>query len=466
MKKFLIGSVVAASLLATIGSAANIATDGTGEYLIGGKYYAQPGFSSNVKLINTNLVNSVVVRVVVRSFDNSSEVDFIVTLSPGDVWEGDLAYTNKNTSNKLGPTITSTDDSNLDVNDADNPISKGINMNVKNTRGSFASGYIEVFPMFSYNHEVDANDGIGIKTINGGSTKYADKVRKEGLKDNFSLYDLVWAVTTDETAGQFISTKPYGGYNYYGNALSTVGKDDIYGEVSITSTSFTPDFTASLPMLAVEDINASDLKNALEAGNGTVLANMAPAHNTVVSEYFGTQDLTDIYNALAVNAVTVPYTDKGKDQELKFSWWYDGRGAKITKSNYETETNKQIRYFHVAVRDMEENRPTTTITSNFISPPPAEPVYNKIAVSFESGTTKLTELFTGITGWDYEKGMIKLVEFEDRSASTTYTGRQSEISTRINVENPNLAGVVTYQQAIKNPDGGYSVTWKYPAVER
>lgn len=492
MKKFLISSVVAATLLATVGSAANIAVDNTGEYLIGGKYFAYEGFSTNVKLVNTNLTKSVVLRFLARSFDNSNEVDVIVTLSPGDVWEGQLKYTKDNTSGQFGPTLVSTDESNLDVNSPDNPISKGINMNVKNTKGEFSNGYIEVYPMFAYDHTVSATDGVEISDIARSSVKEASVVPKTAKNGKFSLYDMVWAVT--KSIGADTNTNTFqskaGGFSYQVPALTVVGPDDVYGEVTISNTNFKPNFTTSLPMLAVENVDPASTLTALTTYNHGYLKNMQPAQNTISTQYFSQQAIFDIYSSLYVKSVTVPYANSGDDQKLYFSWWLDNRGEKVdTKAKFESaNTLKQSRSFYVALRGMAEERPLIKEYSQYVSPPPPKKETARSYVSFESGSLDIASLIKSVkvanANWNHTAGMIKLVDFQDETnvlpldnksfVQKTLENAPSTVQTQIaqaaqsagSERFYNKAGIVTYQQAIKNSDGNYSVTWTYPAVER
>lgn len=488
MKKFLISSVVAATLLATVGSAANIAVDNTGEYLVGGKYFAYEGFSTNVKLVNTNLTKSVVLRFLARSFDNSHEVDVIVTLSPGDVWEGQLKYTKDNTSGKFGPTLVSTDESNLDVNSPDNPISKGINMNLKNTGGEFSNGYIEVYPMFAYDHTVSATDGVEISDIAASSVKEASVVPKTAENGKFSLYDMVWAVTNSISDTSFQSKA--GGFNYQVPALTVVGPDDVYGEVTISNTNFKPNFTTSLPMIAVENVDPASTQNALMGYDTRYFKDMAPSKNTQSTQYFSDQAIFDIYSSLYVKSVTVPYANSGADQKLYFTWWLDGRGEKVdTKAKFESaNTLKQNRSFYVALRGMAEERPLIKEYSQYVSPPPPKKETARSYVSFESGSLDIASLIKSVkkanANWNHTAGMIKLVDFQDETnvlplknrsfVEKTLASAPSAVQTQItqaaqsagSVRFYNKAGIVTYQQAIKNSDGNYSVTWTYPAVER
>lgn len=116
MKKLRICSVLLIVLLSMGGTAfafdatdhVKVAPNGTGDLLIFPWYYvpAGGGWQNKLTVINTSNTISTVAKVVVRSHNFSKElVDFLIYLSPNDVWTGIL------TTRTDGTYIISTDDS-------------------------------------------------------------------------------------------------------------------------------------------------------------------------------------------------------------------------------------------------------------------------------------------------------------------------------------------------------------------
>jgi hypothetical protein len=141
MKK-LMTSIAAAAMLSSASFAADITMNskGIGDYLVVPAYFANSaGWTSNIKVTNTDTQNCVVAKVVFREgVDSEEKLDFLLYLSPGDVWEGKLSYDGSAVK------VTSTDDStvfNGVMTSSDNPLDKSF----FNPADSDMSGYIEVF---------------------------------------------------------------------------------------------------------------------------------------------------------------------------------------------------------------------------------------------------------------------------------------------------------------------------------
>lgn len=105
----------AACALAMVGtaSAVQVSRDGTGDFLIAPAYFIGGGMTTDLKVINTSRTDSVVAKVVFRHPTLSSEVlDFLIYLSPSDVWTGtvscEAADANGNCTRSV---VTSADDS-------------------------------------------------------------------------------------------------------------------------------------------------------------------------------------------------------------------------------------------------------------------------------------------------------------------------------------------------------------------
>jgi hypothetical protein len=73
-----------------------VAPNGKGDLLIFPYYFAYPGdYSTKLTVINTSSTQSVVAKVVYRSFNWSEEIlDHFIFLSPNDVWTGNLVNVN------------------------------------------------------------------------------------------------------------------------------------------------------------------------------------------------------------------------------------------------------------------------------------------------------------------------------------------------------------------------------------
>lgn len=88
LKKRVIAAV-AAALMAGGASAVEVSRDGVGDFLIAPAYFIGGGMSSTLKVINTSPTLSTVAKVVFRDPVSSAEIlDFLVYLSPNDVWTG------------------------------------------------------------------------------------------------------------------------------------------------------------------------------------------------------------------------------------------------------------------------------------------------------------------------------------------------------------------------------------------
>ncbi|BCD63193.1 hypothetical protein NitYY0826_P34 (plasmid) [Nitratiruptor sp. YY08-26] len=99
LKRLMLSGVAALSILGSSAFAAdnsgavNIATDGTGDYLVFPYYAATTAgnWKTNIRVVNTNPTQSIVAKVVIREWKTSAEkLDFPIYLTPGDVWEATL----------------------------------------------------------------------------------------------------------------------------------------------------------------------------------------------------------------------------------------------------------------------------------------------------------------------------------------------------------------------------------------
>jgi len=436
MRKLLLSSVAAAAVLSSSAfAAATIATDGTGQYLISGQYYAMPGYSTKLKLVNTDLNSSVIMRGVVRESVSSQEVDFTITLSPGDVWEADLYYENGKAM------IKSTDDSNYVAAGSTLAASKIYNgfalaeqwnAAYPKVPRDFTKGYVEFYPIAQIDH---------------GSTDKVNKVRPTGASVNGEIEGLYDAV--DELAAAVDAATAEG------MGFVAVSDDAVAGFTTIYAEA--KDAAMMLPMLAIEGLDDTEL--GTEAGSAIVFGpDMEPGQDTIAAAYFKPDGVDNIREALTVKSVTAPFEAYGVDQDFKFAWWADYRRHKV---DYSSEC-VQIRKFDLVVRDMEENRPGITTYGDVISPwKPEEETTS--TTGCEMGYVGVRDMMVNYTTLGtnvYEKGMMKLSNFVD----ATSTDPQIVVNETGIVDN--LAAVVTFMTATDVGDGKLSYNWIYPAVER
>lgn len=194
----------------------SIAPNGKGDVLIFPAYFTGSGWESKIIVTNSSLTDSVVAKVIIRSKENSQELrDFLIFLSPSDVWTGTL-YTNAN-----GMThIRSTDDSCLGNN------------------GSFASA---TNPFDWYLESACAGDTntIGYVTIiQGASFNVAPNMPGVKKTDIKTAYDN-WATTANNPinvlAGQMEIRNSTAGLSYALNATTLKNYDyNIANKMIIT----------------------------------------------------------------------------------------------------------------------------------------------------------------------------------------------------------------------------------------
>ena len=92
MKKKFLAAAVGAMLVGSSAMAVELAHGGKGDWLIAPMYMAVGGWNTEFKVINTSTTDSAVAKVVFHAAGNSAELrDFLIYLSPGDVWTGELS---------------------------------------------------------------------------------------------------------------------------------------------------------------------------------------------------------------------------------------------------------------------------------------------------------------------------------------------------------------------------------------
>jgi len=111
MKKKALAAALGALLLAGAASAVEVNPGGRGDVLLAPMVMTAGGWGTELKVINTSTVDSAVAKVVFHGAGRSEELlDFLIFLSPGDVWTGNVQM---NADGSLG--VRSADGSSLTV---------------------------------------------------------------------------------------------------------------------------------------------------------------------------------------------------------------------------------------------------------------------------------------------------------------------------------------------------------------
>ena len=113
MLKKRVVAAVAAALMAGSASAVDVSREGTGDFLFAPAYFIGGGMTTDLKVINTSLTQSAVAKVVFCHPVTSAEtLDFLIYLSPSDVWNGTVSCAAADANgNCTRSVITSADDS-------------------------------------------------------------------------------------------------------------------------------------------------------------------------------------------------------------------------------------------------------------------------------------------------------------------------------------------------------------------
>ena len=273
-KKFI--SAVAASTILTVGAmAANptVAANGLGDFLIAPAFFATGGYSSNVRVVNTDLTHSVLIRVAVRDSACSEEVDFPILLSPGDVWDASISAKDD------GVYIHSSDDSNYIPQIT---TEKGLNLTNTNPNGTngFQSGYVEFFPIAQFDEGSDS------------------KVLKSVLATRWETLER-------------------------GDSIGELAVDDVLsGFVNVVNDT-TVKASMTIPMTAISGTN----------DNAIIGKKIGMSANSSWDVYFGEANAADILIALQANNVVIPYSDGGANNMVLFTFPNDQTCSAVTPQN-------------------------------------------------------------------------------------------------------------------------------------
>ncbi len=240
-----------AFMVATPAFAMNVSTSGQGDALIYPLYVAlDGGWATKITVINTSEMFSTVAKLVVRSWKNSQELlDFLIFLSPADVWTGTLKYDPA----KGAVVMESTDDSVLvEVGvfaSAQNPMVKALVPTSDKSDNGFL-GYVYVINAAT--NPAPNSPGVAGKPFNW----YYSLVLADGsvARNNGPLpvaayprnilagyADVSWAGTTDSFA-----LKPLALNNYQNRVWIDAGQETWLGYVN----------QSSMGLLRLEDLLA------------------------------------------------------------------------------------------------------------------------------------------------------------------------------------------------------------------
>ena len=145
MVKKTLAVALGAMLMAGSAAAVEVNQGGKGDLLIAPLFMVKNGWQSELKVINTSVTDSAVAKVVFHAPGRSDEVlDFLIFLSPGDVWTGSVV---ENADGTVG--VTSADASSITVANAGGcPAASGTS-GFRPTEAKFtlpvSAGYVNIF---------------------------------------------------------------------------------------------------------------------------------------------------------------------------------------------------------------------------------------------------------------------------------------------------------------------------------
>ncbi len=321
MKKRVVSIVASAILASSAMAAANVATDGTGDYLVAPMYTFSNGYTTKLVLMNTDNDHAYLVRGVVRSGVDSHEIkDFTIMMSPGDVWDATIA----------DDRIVSNDDSNWNI-----PLDESLK--------GVDTGYVEFYVLA----ELDNNKPEVAAALRHSNYTDAYKMVTTDVAsiDKADLKNFFIAALGGENAA---TRDPASADLSYVLTPAQISSDAIGGYVTISST-INDTLHTTLPLFAFE--------HTRENGANLDTIGMAPGEPSRIEPYVGgNQGRTDILNLLRYNYVSIPYSLENSDAKLNFTFIQDYNSVD------EGNTGKiQDRSFKQNFRNMSEKYPAETV---------------------------------------------------------------------------------------------------------
>jgi len=297
MKKLLGSMAVVAALSSSVMAAPAISATEAGDFLIAPAFFANGGYQTDLRVINTSLTKSVLMRVVVRDAYCSKEVDFDILLSPSDIWDGTI----KQGTNGTYISSPSDEDSNYlpQLQQGD-----GLNLTAANTKaeGKYTAGYVEFYPIAEF------EEGAAVK------------VPKTVLEARYA------ALSGGDVDGVAGVAAPY-------NTKKAAPVTDIVtGFVTLKNNE--KNLAMTLPMTAI-----AGSADEVNSGNDMLIG-----QDTIWTNYFGAANAVAVSNLFQTSEVVLPFID-GENQAL-FTFVNDGFC-----------TTAQSRGFKINIRDTKENQP-------------------------------------------------------------------------------------------------------------
>lgn len=232
MKRFLSAVAMVMACLVVVGGAlaydltdhVSVAANGKGDLLIFPVYFALGGqypISTEFKIINTSKTHSAVAKVVVRSFIYSQELlDFLIYLSPADMWIGRLEY------GTTGPRMVSTDKSSPIV-----PMSQplvAVNCTTVDSKTDKAAdsnqmGYVEVIEAWAGALKLTTTDHTKeIRTAYEASSGLAPYPAGTTIDMLSGSYEIVSPLLGWEAGDNALVMKSYDNQSYLNSSVETL----------------------------------------------------------------------------------------------------------------------------------------------------------------------------------------------------------------------------------------------------
>lgn len=345
-KKMLVSAAAAAAMTTSVfaaggnGSPTPIDADGTGDYLVFPTYWAKASgnWATNLKVVNTNTRDAIVAKVVVREYATSQEnLDFLIYLTPGDVWEGKLYSDGGFTK------LYSDDDSIFKGNVPASPANPVDQILFDNGPKGNEYGYVEVYGVA----QIPANN------VHSGWAGPGAPLDKHKLYDKY----------TSEVHGQGAGA----GYPYW----TAVDNDSIYGQQVISSDAQGSEKSMTMMATAFTNVTGEVSNGNVVKGEATNIttATTRTDYDTLIGNVEAVLEKTNVYvtyyNSDTANTV-LQLTQPMKKYHLERTgptpyWFYDAGQDTGTPKTQASALGNPDRYlafgfeYSVTTRDQKEN---------------------------------------------------------------------------------------------------------------
>ncbi len=356
-KNVMLSGVAALAIMTTSANAAvTLENDGTGDYLLFPATYAnENGWTTQLKVVNTNNTHAIVARVVIRNGHDSSELfDFPIYLTPGDVWEGTLMVGQQNGHTDRIVVKTSDDSAMLWSGSAGHIVRANVEgplemtvgnddpkLDVPNQTTQITDGrrstYVEVLGLAAY----DAQTVATAKGITWAVGKPLDKV---------AFFEYVRNVQEGTPKVQLTTPGVLNDLYDSHQAIADVDNDSLLGKQVIVNDA--AKLNMALNAVALGELSTAP-RTSQVIGTATKMALMTDKGAAVVSEIENVLAKDEIYvmnegaNG-AANPMRIHFTDPTKkmhEENADLNTYYLGSGSIV--DHYYT-------YFQFG-HDMEEN---------------------------------------------------------------------------------------------------------------